>query len=45
MRLHLHDGVSLRLDPASVDFIIRTNIPVQQMQWQKKHAPWLDVRY
>lgn len=25
MRLHLHDGVSLRLDPASVDFIIRTD--------------------
>lgn len=22
-----------------------TDIPVQQMQWQKKHAPWLDVRY
>ncbi len=22
-----------------------TDIPVQQMQWQKKYAPWLDVRY
>lgn len=22
-----------------------TDIPIQQMQWQKKHAPWLDVRY
>lgn len=22
-----------------------TDIPVQQMLWQKKHAPWLDVRY
>ena len=26
------------------DFLC-TDIPVQQMEWQKRHAPWLDVKY